>query len=345
MKRNKRILYIIIIFLCILLCIGVGLYSLNSKDEKFIQQLIVSEKDKVSMVVIENNKLIGEMNSESFFPLASVYKLMILIELVNQVENNKIDLQEKIDIEEIEKFNFLKKDVNYNLWKNDVVSDNEKISIYEVALGVSQYSSNPNSDYLMNKLGIKNINHTSNNLVKKHTKLYPITASLLITDYYKRIKKYDSSQIENKKNSINQEEYEDLSFEINEMIKNNTYPKNNDLIVSEKDQYFWSSHMPSSTARDYAEILNNLDGIFKKNSSSILFKKLIEYEDSKEGYTGGKTGDTIDTTNRIILKENKENKMVVVIFTKNLNYYEHIKVENNIDDFIDRILSKELIIN
>ncbi|RIO73107.1 serine hydrolase, partial [Staphylococcus gallinarum] len=95
-------LFIIIIMIIVIVTL-LGILSLNKKDSEFIADYLNENPEKSSLVISKNDKNIYTHNPELKLPTASLFKIIIVIELVNQYESNKIDLHEKVKVSDVNK--------------------------------------------------------------------------------------------------------------------------------------------------------------------------------------------------------------------------------------------------
>jgi len=334
------------LILIFVVLIVLGNYLLKKDDPNFIANLIQTQPDKISIIMSENDKIILKANEDQVMPLASVFKIMIAIELINQYKNGNIDLYEKIPLKEIEKYNQIK-DVNsnYTLWKKEVVKNQKNVSLYEIARGMITYSSNPNTDYLIKRLGLESINKTAKKLTKVHTNIYPIGASVLVPHYLMKVQNIKENELEDTLIKMSNKEYEKLVLEIDNLLENKKYPKFDSFYPTEDQQKNWSNRAPKSTASDYINLFNKLDTLYPEEKYNKLLKDLLKIDQSKSLYIGGKNGETINVINRTLKVESGNNEKNIVVFTKDLDYYEQIKVKNNIDSFIKKALKEDYIFN
>lgn len=158
-------------------------------------------------------------------PLASVVKTIIAIEFANQVVEGKIDPDEQIPLVELEKFYLVNTDggAHPNWLKEMKDGDqikNDAVSLQEVAKGMIMFSSNTNTDFLLDKLGPESINHVIESLgLENHAPVYPLVSSLLVSTYLNEDKKSSTSQLLDRLQSLSLEDYRELSWGIHHLLK------------------------------------------------------------------------------------------------------------------------------
>ena len=94
--------------------------------------------------------------------------------------------QREVSTSELEKYHYPNTDGGaHNRWKNSLdLDDDDTCKLEEVAKGMLRYSSNANTEYLMDALGTENINERISKLgIEKHDSIYYLVSSLFVKDY------------------------------------------------------------------------------------------------------------------------------------------------------------------
>ncbi len=92
-------------------------------------------------------------NADERFPLASVTKLLIFIEYARRIDLGMISRDAMVDVSTLDRYNLPRTDRGaYDRFMAQYPDDIEQISLWEVAVGMIQYSSNAASDYLLDLL-------------------------------------------------------------------------------------------------------------------------------------------------------------------------------------------------
>ena len=126
------------------------------------------------------------LRTDQKFPLASTVKIMIAIEFAKQVSTGKINANELIPLTDLDVYYLAGTDGNAHPdWKQSATSrgelNNNRVTLQEVARGVIWFSSNANTEFLMDKLGLDNINANLKELnLSNHERLYPIVSALFL---------------------------------------------------------------------------------------------------------------------------------------------------------------------
>ena len=148
----------------------------------FIQQ----NKYTSSFYLKENDSVIGHLNQNKMMPVASTAKIIIAIEFAKQVSHNLFNENEMVSLDEINKYYIPNTDANahphwieYERQKGNIINDS--VPLIEVAKGMILFSSNADAEYLMDLLGINNINSNLRLLgITDHTQLYPWASALFL---------------------------------------------------------------------------------------------------------------------------------------------------------------------
>ncbi len=149
-------------------------YFLPSEDK--VLNFIKSNPEKSSILLVRNDTIFTIINIDKVMPLASTVKIILAIECAEQSANGQINPDELISLTELDKFYVPNTDSGaHSSWlisiKDKIYDD--KISIREIAKGMIKFSSNANTEWLLNKLGRENVNNCLNSLgLKNHTEIY-----------------------------------------------------------------------------------------------------------------------------------------------------------------------------
>ncbi|MGJ5711062.1 serine hydrolase [Staphylococcus equorum] len=344
-KIKLSIFLFIIIIMIIVIVTLLGILSLNKKDPEFIADYLNENPEKSGLVISKNDKNIYTHNPELKLPTASLFKIIVGIELVNQYESNKIDLHEKVKISDVNKYNMTPKtNSSFIKWKKDKVKNQKTVSLYEIAKGMIQYSSNPNTDYLIDRLGNENVNNSAkkltNNKHEKITKIYPRVIAPL---YLHKVKGNNTEEVADTISKMKPTEYDKVTNRTQDALKHSKFTKEelNNYFPSEKEQVNLSNNLPKSTAQSYINILNGIENYTHNKKSQKILYNLLTIDTHSGNNVLGKNGYTINISNKAITTEQGKNKYTIVLLTSKQNSYEHEKIEKNIEFFIDDILNNK----
>ena len=344
LKLSVTIISIIIVFTVLVILIS------HKKDPDYIMDFINKNPEKTSLVVKKNGKLTYSHNSYKQMNVASLFKIIIAIELVNQVKDKEVNINEKVNIKDIDRFNKIPKaNSAYKKWKKEQVKNKKYVTIYEVTRGMIRYSSNPNTDYLINRLGEKNINKTAKKLSNnQHEKIHYINSDLAIPLSLKGKYNLSNKEVENKLINLKSKEYEKVRKEVeNELYGNSSskYLKNkNNFYPTEEEQKIWSYKTPKSTSIVYANILDNIDRYYESNKYNKLLENILTIKNDSNFSEKGKNGYTININTKAVTINKNKDKTTIVFLSNDLDNYENQTIQKNIDYFIEGILSEKYLL-
>ena len=176
-----------IIHLSILLFIGGAIYALMRDNPDYIWKHLKKNPQTTSLYVAQNGEELITYQSDVVRPLASVVKIVIALEYAMQVEEGKVNKNTVVEVEDLDVFYFKGTDGGaHEAWLSNL-DPNKEVILHEVAKGMILYSSNANTDYLINLLGVDAINNRLIDLgITQHEDVYPIVGALLIPSYIKK---------------------------------------------------------------------------------------------------------------------------------------------------------------
>lgn len=339
--------------------IAISKYFLTKSDpEILLNHLQKTESDKTSsLTVIRNGETLASVNGDTLLPLASTVKIIVAIEYAKQCESGKIHPDMKVSLEELDKFYIPKTDGGaHEAWiassKEQKDIEKNRTTLENVAKGMIQFSSNANTEYLIDLLGLEEINNEIESLgIEKHEPLYQISSAMLIPTYLKEKNPNDTKeQLYKKILDMPQPEYVQLSAETFEKLKNGEKEGFIERLYTNKElQKIWSDRLPRSTTTEYASLMEKLNA--KKYFSAEAQKRLdaimeglMENPHNQEWLThaGQKGGSTLFVlTNAAYATDKKGNTTVIVFFANELDDITRIKLENNLNEFNLKLLTDE----
>ena len=348
----KKIILFFSIFVALLLSNNKGIAQSTGADSllNFIQQ----NKYRYSFYLKKNDSVIAHLNENKMMPLASTAKIIIAIEFAKQASYNLFDLNERISLDEINKYYIPNTDGNahpnwieYEKKKGNIINDS--VPLIEVAKGMILFSSNANAEYLMDLLGINNINGNIRLLgITDHTQLYPWASALFL---YQNPKQAKEEKIIKEIKRLDDEQYARAAFFIHNQLKNDiTYKQKfrpQDLTISMQKE--WSKRLPASTTKEYVricEILNNRE-IFDKKTYSILsqiLETLMENPANQSWllHAGMKGGSTMFVlTNALYATLKNGTKIELAYFFNNLSQKQNEMLQRWMNDFDLEVLTNE----
>ena len=315
-------------------------------DTFYIAKFLRSNQERTSFCFIKNDTTMIALEENRLMPLASTVKILIAIEYVRQVESGKLDRNEKIGLIDIERFYIKNTDGGaHPAWlkymKKKHMISNDSVTLHNVVRGMISHSSNANSEYLMFKLGIDNINTGIKNIkIVDHTPIYPFVSSLLNCSLNKT---KSPSEFEVELKELSMEEY---IFKANYYHDSLRMLEKNELPVEIENiplsiQKIWSDRLPASSAQEYAKLMNKINAYpFFDTSSANYLKELLKPQkdfinDAKlittYGTKGGSTAFVL--TKASFLTDNNKNNYSMALFFKDLKDWESIILQWNLIRF------------
>jgi D-alanyl-D-alanine carboxypeptidase len=208
------------------------------------------------------------------------------------------------------------------------------------------YSSNANTEFLMDLLGFNNV---KNNIqlfgLKQHTAIYPLVSSLFM--YQNPLNNKESTILKTIK-KMSDEKYSRYIAQIHMQLKVDSLYKTkfrqHDL--TEPMQKLWSDRLPASTTKEYvqvAKILNNRK--FLDEKAYAILADVLEFPMENKGFQqvfkhyGVKGGSTsFVLTHVVYLTTKSDNKMELAIFFNNLTEQQNEKLQTWIDPFEAQVI-------
>lgn len=352
---KKLLLIIVGIVVLFVLIIGILAWSfkkyVNKEDPNYIVQFIKENigNENVSLSINFNGQEWVEVNENKKLPLASTVKIIVAIEYAQQAAEGKIDPAQEISLEELNTFYVPKTDGGaHEAWIAQLNKGQETINVplSEVANGMIAFSSNANTEYLMNVLGFENINRVPESLgISKHDPLYPIVSVLFVTSQLMNEKNLTQEEALEALKSMDLSEYRNRAMEIHK--KWLSHPPTNQekeqllKMMSMDFQKIWSDRLPGSTTEDYISIMEKLNSkeYYNKKIHTYLdpvMEQLMKNPANQEflvhvGRKGGSTAFIL--TNTMYATDKEGNKTELAFFSNDLNRLEQAKISRNLNGF------------
>ncbi|MEO8855035.1 MAG: serine hydrolase [Ginsengibacter sp.] len=348
MKKLVPVLYIAMA----LITINARSFAQSGADSllNFIQQ----NKTRSSICLIRNDSVIAHLNENKMMPLASTAKILIAIEFAKQASHNLVDPGKQVALTDLAKYYIPNTDgnahpnwINYEKQKGNIVNDS--VPLIEVAKGMIMFSSNANAEYLMDLLGINNINSNIHLLgIKNHTPLYPWVSALFLYANPKHIKE---EKIISQVGKLSNAEYAQQAMSIHNQLKtdSNFKQKLNPADLTIPIQKEWSDRLPASTTKEYARLCNILNNrqIFDKKTYDILSQILETIMQNPQNQTwlshaGMKGGSTMFVLTKALYATLKSGTRIeLAYFFNDLSPEENGHLQGWMNDFELQILRDE----
>ena len=325
-------------------------YIPEDDSPHYVAKFLKENPNRSSIYLVRNDEVLADKNSDTMFPLASTVKTIVAIEYAKQVGAGKIYPRESIELADLEKYYLGLDGGAHPAWIKDFTEKglivNNQAAIDDVAKGMIWYSSNANTEFLLDRLGFDNVNGNLNELgLTNHQKLYPFVSATLLP------RQYPISEL--KKMPL--DEYIAHSFEIHEGLKSGTIDKSEQnyflrlLRLFKSDDRIWSDRLPASTTKEYYSIVKKINdrNYFDEKTQAVLDNVLEAYLQNPKNreqfeHIGGKGGSTAYVLTKTIYATDKAgNKTEMCFFFNDLNLIEAAYLTDNLHKFEKLILTDE----
>ena len=350
----KKILIVTVaVALIALIVYGWAYYTIKPSAEKFAD-FIKKHPEKAALYIVRNDRVVADQNSDTIMPLASTVKTIIAIEFARQAAAGIIKLDDEIDTLELDKYYFSGTDGNaHPNWleyvRKEKLSKGSKVKLLEVAKGMIRFSSNANTEFLMDKLGFENLNALLDTLgLTAHQKFYPFVSALVVCQ---KPKDEDIKPFIENLESMSMENYIKKSFEAHEKFKTDSlFKKKFDCESIYIDQEkIWSNRLIGGSPKQYVSVMQKINSrTYFDSTTQIIIDDIFEWSlKNKEnkfsakhfGMKGGST--TYVLTEALYATDFENNKTEIAIFFNNLTELENIKLQSSFDEFILKVLTDD----
>ena len=347
----KKILIAIGILVVILgLLFGAAAYYLKA-DEYKVLNFIKENPQRTSLLLVRNDSILINHNSDVLTPLASTVKIIIAVEYAYQSANGNISADDLVALSDLEQFYVKNTDGDaHPEWLKSVedkIVDNS-ISIKEIAKGMIKYSSNANTEWLQAKLGLDNINARIDSLgIENHTAIYYLVSSLFIgKELFPEMKE---KELKDKLKQVDEATYIATCEKIHQKLLYDKNYKNNIGELGLDVQKIWTDRLPKSTVAEYVKIMKMMnDKNYFDAATQEYLDEVMEYlhENPKNkswmkhgGMKGGSTAFLL--TKALYTTDLEENTTEMVYFMNDLGILEMLKLQFSMNEFELKILTKD----
>ena len=136
--------------------------------------------------ISKNGNSLAKLNENKLMPLASTVKILVAVEFAKQAGNSVLNENEYVPLAELDKYYLPGTDGGaHSAWLDFEAASKhikqDSIQLINVARGMILFSSNANTEYLMDRLGLDNIK-TNTKLfgLTQHTAIFPLVSSLFL---------------------------------------------------------------------------------------------------------------------------------------------------------------------
>ena len=345
---RKMIAGILLITLALVVAIAWYLFPNANK----VLAAIEKHPQSASFYLRLNDESVATLNPDALTPLASTVKIIVAIEYAEQAAAGELDPDMLVPLSELDTFYVAKTDGGAHgaFLKHyaDKTRENS-ISLRRVAKGMIAFSSNANTDYLIQLLGIDRINQRIELLgVHEHSTIYPLVASMFVAD--ELVAETGNKQsIAARVSQLSDTEY--LSYierARSNLVSNPNYKKTLTNIDSSV-QKVWTERLPASTASEYVSIAHKMNSrkFFSPQTHEFLnevMESLMENPANREwlvhsGQKGGSTATLLTKALYATLKDG--NSIELVYFLKDLKVYSMLRLSLSMNAFEHKMLNNK----
>ena len=313
---------------------------------------IKANPTRSAISLAQNDTMLAHFNENNMMPLASTVKILVAVEFAKQAAKNVFNENEMVSLNELDKYYLPNTDggahPNWIAYEKKLGHiKNDSVALINIARGMIIFSSNANTEFLVDLVGLDNIENNNELLgIKRHSKFYPLVASLFM---YQNPKKKSEDYILRGISSLTEEQYCRYAYDMHKALKYDTILKlkfrPQDL--SMKMQKAWSDRLPSSTTKDYVKacrVLNNrkyLDSATYVILAKVL-ETLMENPANKQWllHAGTKGGSTAWVLTKAIYATTKQNARIeMAYFFNNLTANENRMLQGWMNGFELNILT------
>ncbi len=334
----------------VILAIAFGVYYFSPNGNKMLN-FIDNNHGKSAILLIRNDTIIASQNPNKIMPLASTVKIILAIEYAEQSANGLINPDELVPLKELDKFYLPNTDGGAHPgWLESVnkkISD-KQISIREIAKGMIEYSSNANTEWLLNKLGINNVNNRLDSLgLENHTKIYNVVSALFAgKELFPDLK---GKELREKLSQLSMDEYIDATNIIHQKLLTDTLYKKEIGDFSMGIQKIWSDRLPSSTVEEYVSIMKKINSrtYFSEDAQKYLdevMEYILENPANREWleHSGMKGGSTAFVLTKTLYATDKNgNKTEMAYFLNDLSIIESTSLKMSMNEFELNVLKNK----
>ncbi len=327
---------------------AVGVYYFKP-NKNLVLNFIKENPEKTAVKLVRNDTVLVERSPNRMMPLASTVKIVVAIEYAEQAAKGKINPNETVPISELEKYYIPNTDGGAHpswLKKVNEKIEEEQISIREIAKGMIAFSSNANTEWLCEKLGLENINNRLDSLgIENHSDIYYIVSALFIgKEKYPNLKGKD---LEAELKKLPVEDYSQVTSIIHSKLQQDSTYKKDIGDLGMNIQKIWSDNLPSSTVEEYVDIMQKINSrtYFDEQTQEYLdevMEFLLENPANRKwlehsGMKGGSTAFVL--TKALYATDRKGNKTELAYFMNDLGFLENTRLQMSMNEFELKILT------
>ncbi len=316
-----------------------------------IYEYIADHPEDCSLVLHRDGEELVSISADIARPLASSVKTVIAIEYAHQAAAGLIEPNEMISLSELEHYYISGTDGGaHPAWLKHDASEiyDDKVSIANIVKGMIWFSSNANTEWLQDRLGLVNINNRLDSLgLSSHQDLIYLVSSQALDKDESNLR--GDLDMKESLRAMSQDEYAQACERTHAKLKADTsYAKSCGLSPLPL-QRVWSDRLTSASAADYLKIMKML------NSKTDFTPEVYEYLETPmqavmsnpanstwlkhSGGKGGSTGWVL--TKAMYATDSQDHTTELVYFMDNLGVIKNMQLQASINEFEKSVLQSE----
>lgn len=178
--KKRMIIYGSSVFAIMVIAV-IASYILFADNPEYTLEHLMNNPENTSLYVSVNDGEIIAYQSDIPRPLASVVKIIIAVEYAYQINQGDIRKDDTVSLDHLNHYYIENTDGGaHEAWLERMESggkmENYTVTLHDVAKGMIAFSSNANTDYLIDLLGERNINDRIRQLkLQNHDDILPIS--------------------------------------------------------------------------------------------------------------------------------------------------------------------------
>lgn len=249
----------------IIFSVFVAVLLMRGPSPRYLVNYIKNHRDNgtVSLRIQFEDKEWVRVNETQQMPLASTVKWLVAIEFARQAAEGTINPKKEIPVTAMEHYYLPQLDGGaHSAWLSQL--EGVVVSLEDVAKGMIRNSSNANTDYLIELLGLDNINACAKKMGLTHqTALYPLSASQYFPYMYMKAHQLKPKQGAEVLRQMDAATYEAGILEAHETLKNTqlSAEQRKELLsyLPLDVQRVWSDRLPKASTADYVKLMEQLN--------------------------------------------------------------------------------------
>ncbi|WP_318614733.1 serine hydrolase [Sporosarcina sp. YIM B06819] len=345
----------LLIYGSIILLLGTGGYTVLRDNPEYVMKHLKNNPKTTSLYVAQNGEEVISYQADVVRPLASTVKILIATEYAMQIERGRLNKESVVSLDDLKHHYFERTDGGaHEAWLESMTNEgkikNNKVKLHDVAKGMIVYSSNANTDYLINLLGTASINERAKALgLTQHEEVYPIVGALFIPSHIKTGGMNDKQLVQALK-KLPMETYHSLAEELSNALKEGALDFGDAAADLSMDvQKIWSDRLIGATANDYGKLMASISNDELPLVATEVLRDLLEWpmemnESNQDRFThlGMKGGSTSFVLTQALYAETLEgDKTEIVLLTDNLSPREVKLMQRNLNSFVSKLIGDE----